>query len=188
MITPPPPPSPLVAFLRSSRPIQALTRFPSRADILLPLPPLARTNRPQRYVIGEIVLKDMSIHLSAAVWRDLTSAALEWDGALAVRELVRKAGLCRPPRYREWRTTRGSRLAMWSPALPPPLTFFFIHPPRRAWSVKTRRALSRLCRDARIYHLENTAMHDNGRTPSPAPEALICACCSVSGGDAKNER
>lgn len=33
----------------------------------------------------------MSIRLSAAVWRDLTSSFFQWEGASAVRELVRKA-------------------------------------------------------------------------------------------------
>lgn len=42
----------------------------------------------QRYVIGEIKLQDMSIRLSAAVWRDLTSSFFQWEGASAVRELV----------------------------------------------------------------------------------------------------
>lgn len=44
----------------------------------------------QRYVLGEIVLQDMSIRLSEAVWRDLTSSFFQWEGAAAVRELVRK--------------------------------------------------------------------------------------------------
>lgn len=43
----------------------------------------------QRYVLGEIVLQDMSIQLSAAVWRDLTSSFFRWEGASVVRELVR---------------------------------------------------------------------------------------------------
>lgn len=45
----------------------------------------------QRYVLGEIVLQDMSIRLSEAVWRDLTSSFFQWEGASAVRELVRKS-------------------------------------------------------------------------------------------------
>lgn len=32
----------------------------------------------------------MSIRLSAAVWRDLTSSFFQWEGASAVRELVRQ--------------------------------------------------------------------------------------------------
>lgn len=44
----------------------------------------------QRYVLGEIVFHDMSIQLSAAVWRDLTSSFFQWEGASVVRELVRK--------------------------------------------------------------------------------------------------
>lgn len=44
----------------------------------------------QRYVVGEILLQGMSIRLSAAVWRDLTSSFFQWKGASAVRELVRK--------------------------------------------------------------------------------------------------
>ena len=34
-----------------------------------------------------------------------------------------------------------------------------------AWSVKTRRAPSRHCRDARVYGHTTTAMHDNEYTP-----------------------
>lgn len=33
----------------------------------------------------------MSIRLSEAVWRDLTSSFFQWEGASAVRELVRKS-------------------------------------------------------------------------------------------------
>ena len=35
-----------------------------------------------------------------------------------------------------------------------------------AWSVKTRRAPSRHCRDASVYSLTFTAMHDNEYTPA----------------------
>ncbi|CAN0409702.1 unnamed protein product, partial [Hapterophycus canaliculatus] len=45
-------------------------------------------NLMKRYVVGEIVLQDMSIQLSAGVWRDLTSSFFQWEGAAAVRELV----------------------------------------------------------------------------------------------------
>ena len=44
-----------------------------------------------------------------------------------------------------------------------------------AWSVKTRRAPSRQCRDARVYGHTTTAMHDNEFTPLPSaatPPAL----------------
>ena len=37
-----------------------------------------------------------------------------------------------------------------------------------AWSMKTRRVLSRDCRDARVYGHTATAMHDNEYTPPPA--------------------
>ena len=36
-----------------------------------------------------------------------------------------------------------------------------------AWSVKTRRAPSRHCRDARVYSHTTTAVHDNEYTPPP---------------------
>ena len=36
-----------------------------------------------------------------------------------------------------------------------------------AWSVPTRRAPSRHCKDARAYDHTTTAMHGNGYTPSP---------------------
>ena len=35
------------------------------------------------------------------------------------------------------------------------------------WSVKTRRAPSRHCRDTGVYGHTNTAMHDNECTPPP---------------------
>ena len=38
-----------------------------------------------------------------------------------------------------------------------------------AWSVKTRRAPSRHCREARAYGLTTTAMHNNEYTPSSPP-------------------
>lgn len=34
------------------------------------------------------MLRDMAVHLSPAVWRDLASAAIRWEGAAVVRELV----------------------------------------------------------------------------------------------------
>ena len=40
-----------------------------------------------------------------------------------------------------------------------------------AWSVKTRRALSRHCRDARVYSHTTTAMHGNEYNPSPSAPA-----------------
>ena len=42
-----------------------------------------------------------------------------------------------------------------------------------AWSVKTQRAPSRHCRDARVYGDTTTAMHGNECTPFPAPVAGI---------------
>ena len=39
-----------------------------------------------------------------------------------------------------------------------------------AWSVKTRCAPSRHCRDARVYDHATTAMHDNEHTPRSAGE------------------
>ena len=36
-----------------------------------------------------------------------------------------------------------------------------------AWSVKTRRAPSRHCKDARVYGHTTTAMHDNEYAPPP---------------------
>ena len=36
-----------------------------------------------------------------------------------------------------------------------------------AWSAKTRRAPSRDCRDAKVYRLATTAMHDDEYTPAP---------------------
>eukprot|EP00752_Nemacystus_decipiens_P012079 g10709.t1 len=50
-------------------------------------------NLMKRYVLGEIVLQDMSIRLSAAVWRDLTSSFFQWEGASAVRELLPAHGV-----------------------------------------------------------------------------------------------
>ena len=42
-----------------------------------------------------------------------------------------------------------------------------------AWSVKTRRAPSRHCRDARVYGHTTTAMHDmNGSPPPPTPSCF----------------
>ena len=37
-----------------------------------------------------------------------------------------------------------------------------------SWSVKTRRAPSRRCRDAMVYRLTTTAMHDIEHTPHPS--------------------
>ena len=37
-----------------------------------------------------------------------------------------------------------------------------------AWSVKTRRALSQHCKDARVYGHTTTAMHHNEYPPPPA--------------------
>ena len=37
-----------------------------------------------------------------------------------------------------------------------------------AWSVKSRRALSRQCRDARVYGHTTTAILDNEYTPPPS--------------------
>ncbi|CBN79159.1 hypothetical protein Esi_0010_0047 [Ectocarpus siliculosus] len=50
-------------------------------------------NLMKRYVLGEIVLQDMSIQLSAAVWRDLTSSFFQWEGASVVRELLPARGV-----------------------------------------------------------------------------------------------
>ncbi|CAM9626090.1 unnamed protein product, partial [Ectocarpus sp. 13 AM-2016] len=50
-------------------------------------------NLMKRYVVGEIVLQDMSIQLSAGVWRDLTSSLFQWEGASVVRELLPARGV-----------------------------------------------------------------------------------------------
>ena len=60
-----------------------------------------------------------------------------------------------------------------------------VHPPS-AWSVKTRRAPSRHCRDAIVYGLTATAMHENESTPPPRPppvfaENLRCPVVSSLG-------
>ena len=52
-----------------------------------------------------------------------------------------------------------------------------------AWSVKTLRAPSRHCRDARVYGHTTTAMHVTSTTPSPhlSPHGChpsCCCCCS----------
>ena len=44
-----------------------------------------------------------------------------------------------------------------------------------AWSVKTRRAPSRHCRDARVYRHTTTAMHDNEYTPPLRNHFLLTA-------------
>ena len=41
-----------------------------------------------------------------------------------------------------------------------------------AWSVKTQRAQSLHCRDARVYRHTTTAMHENEYPPSPIPYRL----------------
>ena len=43
-----------------------------------------------------------------------------------------------------------------------------------AWSVKTRRAPPRHCRDARVYGHTTTAMYDNECTPPPPSLSLFC--------------
>ena len=45
-------------------------------------------------------------------------------------------------------------------------------PAMSVWSVRTRRAPSRHCRDARVYGHTTTAAHDNGYTP-PRPTVLV---------------
>ena len=47
-----------------------------------------------------------------------------------------------------------------------------------AWSVKTERAPSRHCRDARVYGRTPTAMPDNGSPPPPL-RAYLRFCLSV---------
>ena len=65
------------------------------------------------------MLKDMSIHLSAGVWRDLTSSAFQWDGAAAVRELVRERGCHGRPAYIPRTVSRARHPTSYGP-LPPP--------------------------------------------------------------------
>ena len=48
-----------------------------------------------------------------------------------------------------------------------------------AWSVKSRRAPSRHCRDARVYGHMTTAMHDIEYTPLPASQA-VCGRMQVT--------
>ena len=51
-----------------------------------------------------------------------------------------------------------------------------------AWSVKTRRAPSWHCRDARVNSLETTAVHENEYTPTPPSLLLSLGCrrCSFA--------
>ena len=51
--------------------------------------------------------------------------------------------------------------------------------PMFAWSVKTRRAPSRHCRDARVYGHTTTAMHDNENPPPSSRRvrfSFVCFC------------
>ena len=48
-----------------------------------------------------------------------------------------------------------------------------------AWSMKTRRAPSRRCRDARVYGHTTTAMHDMSTAPTLPPSSMVYeVCCS----------
>lgn len=50
---------------------------------------------------------------------------------------------------------------------------------KSAWSVKTRPASSRYCRDASVYGRKTTAMHDMSRvSPPPTLQETILTACS----------